>query len=353
MARARRPPREAPLAAGARPAPPPRLFLRAPAAGRLPCERVVSLLPSATELVCELGAAELLRGITHECEAPAGLPRIRRVVSPRLDWSAMGSAEIDAAVRAARDGGRGLFELDEDALRAADPDLVICQGTCEACAPHEAHVQRALDALGGSPKVLSVDPRGIGGILESVTDVASLVGRDGAGRRLRSSLESRLRAARAAAARAARAAGGRRPRVLALEWTDPPYTAGHWVPEMVEAAGGENLLSSAGERSRPMRVEEAAGCGPDVAVVMPCGFGAARAASEYSAPGSPLAGDARWRATPAARSGRVYAVDAGGYFSKPSIRAVAGVEILASALWRGAPGLPPPPPGSLVRIGGT
>lgn len=318
----------------------------------MPCTRVVSLLPSVTELVCELGAAESLRGITHECEAPPGLSGIRRVVSPRLDWSAMGSAEIDAAVRAARDAGRGLFEIDEGALQAADPDLVICQDTCEACAPHAALARAALESLGGSPEVLSVDPHGIGGILESVTAVARMLGRDGAGRRLRSSLESRLAAARAATSRAAESAGGRRPRVLALEWTDPPYTAGHWVPEMVEAAGGENLVSSAGERSRPMPVEEAAGSGPDAAFVMPCGLGAARAASEYLAPGSPLPRDPRWMATPAARSGRVYAVDAGGYFSKPSIRVVAGVEILASVLWPGAPGLPSAPAGSCARIGG-
>ncbi len=317
----------------------------------MPCTRIVSLLPGATDLVCELGAAGSLRGVTHECEVPAGLPPVPAVIAPRLDWQAMGSAEIDDAVRAARGAGRGLFALDENALRAADADLIICQSTCEACAPHAAQVRAAVEALGGSPEVLSVDPHGIDGILESVTAVASLIGRAGAGRRLRSSLESRLRAVRLAASRAAESAG-RRPRVLALEWIDPPYTAGHWVPEMVEAAGGENLVSAAGEHSRPMDVAEAAGCGPDVAVVMPCGFDADRAASEYSARGAPLAADPRWRATPAVRSGRVYAVDAGVYFSRPSIRVVGGVEALAAVLWPGAPGLPPAPRGSRVRLCG-
>ena len=319
----------------------------------MPRTRVVSLLPSATELVCELGAAEALRGVTHACRLPPGLPPVPRVISPEIDFSGMDGAEIDGAVRAARSGGRGLFGLDEGALRGADPDLIICQSTCEACAPHAAQARRAAEALGGSPEVLSIDPRGIGGILDSVEAVASLLGRDEEGRRLRASLESRLDAARAAAASAADAASGRRlcrPRVLALEWIDPPYTAGHWVPEMVEAAGGENLASSAGEHSRPMSVAEAAGGEPDVAVIMPCGFDAARAASEYSAPGSPLAADPRWRATPAVRSGRVYAVDAGAYFSGPSIRVVDGVEVLASVLWPGAPGLPPAPDGSYARI---
>ena len=275
-----------------------------------------------------------------------------RVISPALDLSGMGGAAIDEAVRAARRAGRDLFELDEDAVRAADPDLIICQDTCEACAPHAAQARRAVEVLGGSARVLSIDPHGIGGILDSVTAVASLLGRDDEGRRLRASLESRLDAARAAAASAAESAAGmQRPRVLALEWIDPPYTAGHWVPEMVEAAGGENLVSSAGEHSRPMSVAEAAGSGPDVAVVMPCGLDAARAASEYSAPGSPLAADPRWRGTPAVRSGRVHAVDAGRYFSKPSIRVVGGVELLASLLWPGAPGLPPAPPSSHVRLG--
>ena len=317
----------------------------------MPSTRVVSLLPSATDLVCELGAAGALRGVTHECDLPAGLPPVPRVVSPALDLSGMGGAEIDEAVRSARRAGRELFALDEDALRRAAPDLIICQDTCEACAPHAAQARRAVEVLGGSADVLSIDPRGIGGILDSVTAVAARLGRDEEGRRLRASLESRLRAAGAASASAAAAAGAQRPRVLALEWIDPPYTAGHWVPEMVEAAGGANLVSSAGEHSRPMSVAEAAGSGPDVAVVMPCGFDAARAASEYSAPGSPLAADRRWLDTPAARSGRVYAVDAGGYFSRPSIRAVAGVEILASLLWPCARGLPPPPAGSYVRLG--
>lgn len=315
------------------------------------CERVVSLLPSATDLVCELGAAGSLRGITHMCELPAGLPPAPRVISPALDMSGMDGAAIDEAVRAARLAGRDLFELDEDAVRAADPDLIICQDTCEACAPHAAQARRAVEVAGGSARVLSIDPHGIGGILDSVTAVASLLGRENEGRRLRASLESRLNAVRAAAASAAESAGGmQRPRVLALEWIDPPYTAGHWVPEMVEAAGGENLVSSAGGHSRPMSVAEAAGSGPDVAVVMPCGLDAARAASEYSAPGSPLAADPSWRGTPAVRSGRVHAVDAGGYFSKPSIRVVGGVELLASLLWPGAPGLPPAPPGSHVRL---
>lgn len=323
----------------------------------MPRTRVVSLLPSATDLVCELGAAGSLRGITHECELPAGLQPVPRVVSPVLDCSAMGGAEIDEAVRAARRAGRDLFELDEDAVRRADPDLIICQDTCEACAPHAALARRALEAAGGSAEVMSIDPHDIGGILDSVTAVASLLGRGGEGRRLRASLESRLRAARAAAGAAAASAaaggggGGPRPRVLALEWIDPPYTAGHWVPEMIEAAGGENLASSAGEHSRPMSVTEAAESAPDVAVVMPCGFDAARAAREYSAPGSPLASDPRWRGAPAARTGRVYAVDAGRYFSKPSIRVVGGVELLASLLWPGAPGLPPAPAGSYARLG--
>lgn len=312
-------------------------------------ERVVSLLPSATDLICELGAAGSLRGITHECELPAGLPPVPRVISPAVDFSAMGGAEIDAAVRAARRAGRELFELDEDAVSRADPDLIICQDTCEACAPHAAQAHRALEAAGGSAELLSIDPHDIRGILDSVTGVAPLLGRGREGRRLRASLESRLGAARAAAAAAA--SGKERPRALALEWIDPPYTAGHWVPEMVEAAGGVNLVSSAGEHSRPMSVKEAAESAPDVAVVMPCGFGADRAAAEYSAPGSPLAADPRWRGTPAVRSGRVYAVDAGGYFSKPSIRVVAGVEILASLLWPGAQGLPPAPDGSYARLG--
>lgn len=313
------------------------------------CTRIVSLLPSATEIICELGAAGALRGITHGCPQPPGGPAIPRVISPLIDATSMGGAEIDAEVRRMRRAGCDMFALDEDALRRADPDLVVCQNTCEACAPYAAQVRRALEVLGGSPAVHSVDPHGLGGILDSVTDLAALLGRDGEGLRLRRSLESRMRAIRAAAALAAEEAGGRQ-RVLALEWIDPPYTAGHWVPEMIGAAGGESLLSSAGDHSRRMEFGEAGACGPDVAVIMPCGFDAQRAATEYDAPGAPLAADPRWQAAPAARAGRVYAVDAGGYFSKPSIRTVDGIAILANVLWPGASGLPPAPRGSYMRL---
>lgn len=309
----------------------------------------MSFLPSATELVCDLGAAGMLRGMTHECAQPEGAPPVPRVISAAFDASGMGSAEINAEVRAAHGEGRGMFKLDEDALRRADPDLIVCQSTCEACAPHAAQVRRALEVLGGSPAVHTMDPNGIGGILDTVGDLAALLGREEEGARLRASLDLRLSAAREAAYAAA-ADAGRRPRVLAVEWTDPPYTAGHWVPEMVEAAGGENLVSSAGERSREMSAGEAAASRPDVAVIMPCGFGAARAASEYLAPGSPLAADPEWGMTPAVRGGRVYAVDAGGYFSKPSVRIVDGVAVLAKLLWPDAPGLPPAPPCSHARI---
>lgn len=315
------------------------------------CTRVVSLLPAATEIVCKLGAAGALRGITQGCPQPRGLPGLPRVVSSALDTSGMTGAEIDAAVQAIRRGGRDMFTLDEAALRRADPDLIVCQDTCEQCAAHAAQVQRALNALGISPAVHSMDPRGIGGIMEGVTDLAALLGRDGEGRRLRKALETRAAAAGKAAARAAEGAG-RRPRVLAVEWIDPLYTAGHWVPEMVEAAGGVNLASSAGERSRKMTVREAASTEPDVIVFMPCGLGAARAASEYSAKRAQLAADPAWAGTPAVRAGRLFAVDAGAYFSAPGMGTVDGIGVLANILWPGAPGLPPAPGGSYMRLRG-
>lgn len=285
----------------------------------MPGQRVVSLLPSATELVYELGAEKMLFGVTHECVYPAEAASKPRVISAMFDPQHMSSREIDTETRRRIGMGKEIFRIDERALRKARPDLIICQNTCQVCAAHAGQVEAALKILQYEPQIYSMDPHSMREILESVVELADILGAGGRGRRLRVELEERIRRVEARV-------GDRRRTVLALEWLDPLFTAGHWVPEMIALAGGKNLISGAGEHSRTLGLSEVVDADPDVIVLMPCGFDIDRTVSEYR---STLQRSGRWRYLRAVRDGAVYAVDANSHFSKPGIRTVSGIEILA------------------------
>ncbi len=294
--------------------------------------RIVSLVPAATEIACALGAAAELVAVTHDCDHPPGvrdLPRITR--STIVPGSA--SAEIDAQVRAAAAAGESTFHLDLPALRAARADILLGQTLCAVCAV-------TLDQLpamsGGGPPAVPLDGGSIEGILADIGRVADALGRSTAGTLLVATLRARLEAV-------AQAVAGRpRRRVVCLEWLDPLFNAGHWVPEQVAWAGGRDLLGVAGARSREIRWSELQAARPEVVLVMPCGFDAARAVREAAA----LAGRAEWQALAAVAAGRAYALDGNAYFSRPGPRVVDGVELLASVLH---PGSVPVPGGAAVR----
>jgi iron complex transport system substrate-binding protein len=267
--------------------------------------RIVSLLPSATEICFALGAGEDVAGVTFECDFPAAA-RTRRIVSTTALPEGLTPGEIDAAVRRMVARGEDLYHLDAGALRELDPDVVITQDLCAVCAIDVTDVDEALDYLGCRAEVVSTDPHTLTEVLASIETIGKAIGRDAT--QLVESLRSRL---------GTRSGGG--VRVALLEWTDPPFAPGHWLPEMVTVAGGVNVLGVAGERSRAISWSEVAAAEPEVVVSAPCGFGL-DGASELT---EQLMGE-----LPAGIP--VWAVDANGYFARPGPRLVDGIEVLAA-----------------------
>ena len=278
--------------------------------------RIVSLLPSTTEILLALGVGEDVVGVTFECDFPAEA-RGRRVVSGTTMPEGLDPAGIDAWVAAATAAGEDLYTLDAGARSDLDPDLVLTQDLCAVCAIDVDTVDEALAHLVCRAEVLSFDPHTIAEIADSVRAIGRAVGREQEAGQLAATVDA-LDAARAQA-------GTTRPRVVVLEWTDPPYAPGHWIPEMVEAAGGECVLGTAGARSVRTTWDEVAAARPDLVVVAPCGFDREGARAQERAllatgvlpPGVPT-----------------YAVDANAHWARPGPRVVEGVEDLRTALGR-------------------
>lgn len=283
--------------------------------------RVVSFLPSATETLYKLGAGAMLVGVTHECKYPAQARRKPRVIRPSFNASTMTGSEIDATVSNLLRTGSDIYIVDDTALTRAKPDLIVAQGLCEVCSPFTKEIDRAVRILGGQPDVLVLDPHDFDDILISIMDVAEKIGRVAQGRKVVASLQKRIDNIRNMKIK-------KRPKVLCIEWIDPLFTAGHWVPQMVEYAGGTNGISLAGEPSRRMEIDEAIALDPDIIVLMPCGFTIPRTRRELP----PLAGNEKWKLLRAVQDGKVFAVDAGSYFSKPGPRTIIGLEILAKII---------------------
>jgi iron complex transport system substrate-binding protein len=277
--------------------------------------RIASLVPSSTEMLFALGLGEDVVAVTHECDFPAeaaALPHLTRSVIPE----GLSAGEIDAAVRSVRGEGRHLYELDEAALAELEPELIVTQAVCEVCAVSYDDVRAVAERLPGHPAVISLDPENLADVLADVTRLGEVTEAVGAGE-LRSDLEDRLDAVRAAVF------GAQHPRVLALEWLDPPFVGGHWVPEMIEIAGGVDVVGEAGAKSRTAEWEELAAARPEVVVAMPCGWDAPKARQEVLDNAERVA---------ALGAERVFAVDAAASFSRPGPRLVEGTELLAHLL---------------------
>jgi iron complex transport system substrate-binding protein len=271
-----------------------------------------------------LGLGEGVVAVTHECDYPQeadDLPKLTRSVIPE----GLSAAEIDRAVRERTGRGEALYELDEDVLQELDVELIVTQAVCEVCAVSFDDVRAVAARLPSSPTVISLDPSTLGEVLADVPRLAEAAGAAEAGRRLAEDSAERIDAVNEAVA------GARRPRVAALEWLDPVYIGGHWVPQMVELAGGEDVLGLPGERSRSADWTEVEAARPEVVVSMPCGYYAERAAQETM----------EQRERLATLGARVVAVDAAAYFSRPGPRLVDGIELLGHLLH---PDLVGPPP---------
>ena len=283
--------------------------------------RVVSLLPSATEMVHFAGGGEWLVGVTHECDYPPGVEGLPRLTSSRIDPTLSG-AEIDAEVNRLVTDDESIYALDADLLESLAPDLVITQGLCEVCAVSTSLVEEAVSSLRSGPELLVLNPTSLEDVLDDTVRIGEALGRGEQARREVAALRDRLDGVERAIA------GLQTPSVGCIEWLDPPFSAGHWVPEMVRLAGGRELFAGPGERSVRLDWPSVFEAAPEVLVLMPCGFDAARAAGEAEAlPGLP-----GWPDVPAVKEDRVWAVDANSYFSRPAPRLVEGVEILARIL---------------------
>jgi iron complex transport system substrate-binding protein len=277
--------------------------------------RIASLVPSSTEMLFALGLGDDVVAVTHECDFPAeaaSLPHLTRSVIP----DGLSAAEIDAAVRSVRGEGRHLYELDEAALAELEPELIVTQAVCEVCAVSYDDVRAVAERVPGHPDVISLDPENLGDVLADVTRLGEVAEAVGAAD-LRSDLEDRLDAVRAAVI------GAPRPRVLALEWLDPAFVGGHWVPEMIETAGGTDVIGEGGAKSRTAEWEELVAAHPQVVVAMPCGWDAPRARQEILDNAERIS---------ALGAERVVAVDAAASFSRPGPRLVEGTELLAHIL---------------------
>jgi iron complex transport system substrate-binding protein len=289
--------------------------------------RIVSFLPSATEIVCALGLSESLLGITHECDYPPDVRSKPVVVRNVLPIEQMSQSEIDRAVAERMHAGLSLYQIDEPLLRELAPDLILTQDLCQVCAPSGNEVSQVLKSLPKTPQILWMTPRSLNEIFDNVRDLGAATGRTSEADKLIDNCTTRLEAlsSRMSAATS-------RSRVFCLEWLDPVFASGHWVPELVKIAGGIDGLGS--ERGESVRVswDDVAAYAPEVLVIMPCGFNLQQTMKQIwsvFAPYGSGAGKSHFFDLPAVKNNRVYAVDANSYFARPGPRVVEGAELLA------------------------
>lgn len=278
--------------------------------------RIVSLVPSATETLFALGLGDEVVAVTHECDYPPAAQELPHVTRDALPDD-LTAGQIDAAVRARTDQGEAIYELDVEALHELQPDLIVTQALCAVCAVSFEDVRAVAEEIASRPHVISLDPRTLGEMLGDVRTLAEATDRRDAGVALVQEAAARIDRVRLAVR------DRRRPRVAALEWLDPVYVAGHWTPQLIEYAGGIDVLGMAGEHSERRTWEEVAAAEPDVVIAMPCGYDAPRAHAEAMTFRERLA---------ALGAGEVVAVDAAAYFSRPGPRLIDGLELLAHVL---------------------
>ena len=293
--------------------------------------RIVSLVPHATELLFALGLGDQVVGVTHECDHPEEAQEIAQVTRNVLE-PGLSPRAIDAAVRERVEGGRSIYELDDELVRELEPDLIVTQALCHVCAVSVDEVRALARSLPDEPRVISLDPTTYGETVGDVRTVAQATGAKDAALDLIARTARRVDLVRLAVR------GTPRPPVAALEWLDPVFVAGHWTPQLIEMAGGEDVVGRPGERSREATWEEVAAAQPEVVVVMPCGYDAARAlveAEEFADRLRELGAE------------RVVAVNASAYFSRPGPRLVDGLELLAHILH---PDRVPEAPGEALAV---
>ena len=282
----------------------------------------MSFLPSATELLYEFGVEDNLVGVTHECKFPKDVKSKPRIINSVINSKELNSNEINTITCQLLNDGKDIFTIDEENLKKANPDLIISQETCEVCAAYINQINKAIQILQAKPILHSMDPHNLFEIIQSVTELGKILSKESKAREITESLEKRINNVR-------NHTNNEKPRVLAIEWMDPFFTAGHWIPEMVEIAGGINMISKTGDHSRRLDFQEVVDADPDIIIMMPCGFDTKRTKLEYE---NIFKKNKNWNSLKDVMSNQVFAVDANSFFSKPSIRTIDGLEILAKII---------------------
>jgi len=285
-------------------------------------KRIVSFLPSATELLYEFGVQDDLYGVTHECKYPQDAILKPQVISSVINSDQLTSKEIDTVTCQLLKDGKDIFVLHENNLKDANPDLIISQETCEVCAAYTNQVNKAVEILEKKPILYSMNPHNMSEIMISVTELGKKLGKKKRANEIIESLEKRIK-------NIEKSHNNKHPKVLAIEWLEPFFTAGHWIPEMIQIAGGINMISKTGEHSRRLDINEIIKSNPDIIILMPCGFDTHRTVTEYD---KILKNNESWNSLNAVKNNQVFAVNANSFFSKPSIRTVEGIEILAKII---------------------
>ena len=283
--------------------------------------RIVSFLPSATEILYLLECQHLLYGVTHQCNFPSEAKSKPQVINSVFDSESMTSLQIEQKIQELAKLQNEYFIINFDLLKKIQPDLIISQGICDVCSPHNREMEKVIRFLGYTPDTLVLDPHTVEDVVQNIVDVAKSVGKVKEGLEIKTSLSNRIE-------NVANTNEDKKPRVICLEWFDPFYICGHWVPQMVEIAGGINGISKTGDRSRKIEFSQISQLDPDILILLPCGFTLDRVLSEYVS----LKRNEDWNSLRAVQNDMVFAVDAMSYFSRPSPRLIIGIEILAKII---------------------
>jgi iron complex transport system substrate-binding protein len=285
--------------------------------------RICSFLPSTTEILYELGLGESVTGVTHECDYPPEARDKKRVIMSFIDPQQLSIREIDELVGRNAAEGKSTYLIDRDALKEADPDLILTQELCEVCAVSGSEVMEAVQVLGRKPEIISLEPGTLSEIMDTITIIGEATGTKDIAHEVTEKLTHRIEKIRSLLGNERD-----RPRVFCMEWLDPPYAAGHWVPEMVGIAGGECGIGKAGEPSIKVTWKEIADYAPQMLFIMPCGYNIEKTLDEVYT----LTVHDEWFSLPSTGKGQIYIFDANSYFSRPGPRAVDGLELMAKTI---------------------
>ncbi|ALI36690.1 corrinoid ABC transporter substrate-binding protein [Candidatus Nitrosocosmicus oleophilus] len=287
--------------------------------------RILSFLPSATEIIFELGLDDILKGVTHECNYPKRALQIPKIIEPSIDFEQLDSSDIDKKVMEMSFKKEPLFKIDVDKIREIKPDLIISQNMCSVCAPFDKEIQRTVEILGYEPRNLVLNPSSLSEIFQSIIVLGKELDREQEALKVTSQLEERINKIKSILHDPVKKhLFDSRPKVLCLDWLNPFYVAGHWVPEMLDIVGAKGLNGQGGLDSHQINSTKIAQLDPNKVILMPCGFDITRTQKEYQ-----KIKDSKWDSLRANREKEIYIVNSSAFFSKPSPRIVIGIEILS------------------------